>query len=135
MVTEAGMSPLGNVDFSRYYDTLSSETREKVEIEVRKLVEESHARATALLISRRKELELLAKALVEYETLNKAEMEKVIRGEKLPERDISSPTTPIKLPEGLLPNIIILKGLDEVAEIAVKEAKERAQKTGRGEKV
>jgi ATP-dependent metalloprotease len=45
-------------------------------------------------------LELLTKALIEYETLTKEEMEKVLRGEKL-EKMQSTPSAPLKLPEAL----------------------------------
>lgn len=67
---------------------------------MRRLVEEARARATKILVERRKELELLTKALMEYETLTKEEMEKVLRGEKLDKLE-SSPHAPLKLPEAL----------------------------------
>lgn len=47
-------------------------------------------------------MELLTKALIEYETLTKEEMEKVLRGEKL-EKMQSTPSAPLKLPEALAP--------------------------------
>jgi ATP-dependent metalloprotease len=52
------------------------------------------------LTDKRNELELLTKALIEYETLSKDEMEKVLRGEKL-EKLQSIPSAPLKLPEAL----------------------------------
>jgi ATP-dependent metalloprotease len=104
MVTQMGMSDkLGNVDLDSNYDRLSSETKQHIEKEVRRLVEEGRERATKLLNSKRKELDLLAEALVEYESLNKDEMEKVVKGEKLPDRPSSIPTMPLKLPDALLP--------------------------------
>src|SRR5436309_12129546 len=100
MVTQMGMSDeLGNVDLNSNYDRLSSETKQHIEKEVRRLVEEGRERATKLLNSKRKELDLLAEALVEYESLNKDEMEKVVKGEKLSGRPTSIPTMPLKLPE------------------------------------
>ena len=105
MVTQMGMSDeLGNVDLNSNYDRLTSETNQHIEKEVRRLVEEGRERATKLLNSKRKELDLLAEALVEYESLNKDEMEKVIKGEKLSGRPTSIPTMPLKLPEALLPS-------------------------------
>ncbi|KAL1973378.1 hypothetical protein VTN31DRAFT_6013 [Thermomyces dupontii] len=104
LVTRFGYSKkLGNVDLQTNYDSLSSETKQEIEAEVRRLVEEARDRATKILTERRTELELLTKALMEYETLTKEEMEKVIRGEKLDklESESSSSPAPLQLPEAL----------------------------------
>lgn len=99
MVAQLGMSErLGPVEYLRKYNQLSSETRAVVESEVKKVLDESYARARTLLLSRRKELDLLAKALVEYETLDRDEVEKVLRGEKLPGR-VSVPPGPMAVPK------------------------------------
>ncbi|KAK4120899.1 ATP-dependent metallopeptidase Hfl [Parathielavia appendiculata] len=99
MVAQLGMSErLGPVEYLRSYDRLSSETRAMVESEVKKVLDESYARARALLLSKRHELDLLAKALVEYETLDRSEVEKVLRGEKLEGR-ISVPPGPMAVPK------------------------------------
>lgn len=101
LITRFGYSKkLGNVDLSTNYDSLSSETKQEIESEVRRLVEEARLRATKILTERRHELELLTKALIEYETLTKEEMEKVLRGEKLDKME-SVPSAPLKLPEAL----------------------------------
>ncbi|GIK03209.1 hypothetical protein Aspvir_007278 [Aspergillus viridinutans] len=101
LITRFGYSKkLGNVDLSTNYDSLSSETKQEIESEVRRLVEEARLRATKILTERRHELELLSKALIEYETLTKEEMEKVLKGEKL-EKMASVPSAPLKLPEAL----------------------------------
>lgn len=92
---------LGNVDLSFNYDALSSETKQEIEAEVRRIVDESSSRAKVILKERRKELELVTKALLEYETLTKEEMEKVIRGEKLDKLELS-PKAPIILPDALI---------------------------------
>ena len=68
-----------------------------IESEVRRLIEEGRERATVLIKSKRKELDLLAKALVDYETLNKEEAFKVVKGEKL-EGKMIMPSGSIKLP-------------------------------------
>ena len=87
MVTQAGMSEtLGNIDLSSDYARLSSETKQQIEHEVRRLVEEGRERAWKLLTTNRAGLDRLAMALVEYETLSKEEMEKVVRGEKLTDK-------------------------------------------------
>ncbi|KAK0634573.1 P-loop containing nucleoside triphosphate hydrolase protein [Bombardia bombarda] len=99
MVAQLGMSEkLGPVEYLRKYEQLSSETRSMVESEVKKVLDASYDRARKLLLSKRKELDLLAKALVEYETLDKGEVEKVIRGEKLTDR-IAVPPGPMAIPK------------------------------------
>lgn len=103
MVTQFGMSSkLGNVDLNSNHSRLSSETKQLIESEVRRTIEEARQRATDLLTERRNELELLAKALIDYETLNKDEAYKVIKGEPLEGKPIM-PKGSIKLPEGMGP--------------------------------
>ncbi|PGH34517.1 ATP-dependent metalloprotease [[Emmonsia] crescens] len=102
MVTRYGYSKkLGSIDLISNYKTLSSETKQEIEAEVRRLVEESSLRATTILTEHRKELELLTKALMEYETLTKDEMEKVLKGEKLDKLELL-PKAPIILPDALM---------------------------------
>lgn len=99
MVTSFGMSEqLGNVDLASNHEQLSTKTKELIESEVRRLIDEARIRTTNLLTSKRRELDLLAQALVDYELLNKDEAFKVIKGEKLPDRMILPPGS-IKLPE------------------------------------
>lgn len=101
MITRFGYSKkLGNVDLSTNYDSLSSETKQEIEGEVRRLVEEARLRASKILTEKRDELEILTKALIEYETLTKEEMEKVLRGEKI-DKMSSSTGAPLKLPDAL----------------------------------
>ncbi|KAK6520372.1 hypothetical protein TWF506_000644 [Arthrobotrys conoides] len=103
MVTQMGMSELlGNVDLHSSYRNLSSQTKEAIEAETRRLLEEGRLRATRLLTEHRKELELLAKALIEYESLDRSEMEKVIKGEPLANRLKILPDVQIKLPENAI---------------------------------
>ncbi|KAK6340488.1 hypothetical protein TWF730_002238 [Orbilia blumenaviensis] len=103
MVTQMGMSDLlGNVDLHSSYRNLSSQTKEAIEAETRRLLEEGRLRATRLLTEHRKELELLAKALIEYESLDRSEMEKVIKGEPLANRLKILPDVQIKLPENAI---------------------------------
>lgn len=103
MVTSLGMSDLlGNMDFASSYQHLSSETKLKIEQEVTRFVEEGKSRATTLLKEKRKELDILAKALVEYETLSLEEINKVLRGEKL-DKMSARIKAPLKLPEIVLP--------------------------------
>jgi ATP-dependent metalloprotease len=101
LITRFGYSKkLGNVDLSTNYDSLSSETKQEIEGEVRRLVEEARLRASKILTEKRDELEILTKALIEYETLTKEEMEKVLKGEKI-DKLSSSAAAPLKLPDAL----------------------------------
>ena len=104
MITRNGMSPtLGNIDLASDYTHLSPSTKSVIENEVRKMIEDGHARARNLLESKRSELDILAKALVEYEVLSLEEMKKVLKGEKLQGKMKSLKGTGIKLPELVLP--------------------------------
>ena len=87
MVTQYGMSEkVGPVTISDTdWETLSPDTRTLVDSEVKRLLEESFSRTKALLTARRSQLDRLATALLNYETLNKSEIEAVIAGRKLPD--------------------------------------------------
>ena len=103
MVTSFGMSDtLGQADLATNYETLSSETKQQIEGEIRRILDESRQRVTKLLNERRKELDTLAKGLVDYEVLTLDEVHKVLKGEKL-QKLTSTPSMPLKLPEIVLP--------------------------------
>jgi ATP-dependent metalloprotease len=76
---------LGTVDLSDD-ERLSTETRHIIEKEVRALIEGSQQRAMTMLRDKASELDLLAAALITYESLNLDEVQKVLRGETLPDR-------------------------------------------------
>jgi ATP-dependent metalloprotease len=104
MVTRFGMSELlGNVYLAGDQDRLSVQTREMVDREVRRIVDEGKERAREIMTKHRKELDLLATALVEYETLSKEEMEKVVKGESLGDKMRAAIGAPLKLPEVVTP--------------------------------
>ncbi len=104
---------LGNVDLASNHEQLSTGTKELIETEVRRVIEEARVRATQLISSRRKELDYLAKALVDHETLNREEAFKVIKGEKL-DKPIMPTNQVIKVPDmgsvGGLPDVPKLPG-------------------------
>jgi len=84
LVTQCGYSAkLGNVDLHSDYNNLSSETKQEIEREVRDIVEAGRQRADKIVKERRKELEALKDALLEFETLDAEEITKIMRGEKL----------------------------------------------------
>ena len=84
LVTQCGYSAkLGNVDLASDYNSLSSETKQEIEREVRDIVEAGRQRADKIVKEKRKELEALKEALLEFETLDAEEITKIMRGEKL----------------------------------------------------
>lgn len=106
MVIQYGMSEeLGNVNLQENYNSLSSQTKQKIEEETRKIIEAGRQRAEALLHNKKHELHLLAKALVEYESLDQDEIKKVINGEELKGKLKILPQVPVKLPEGTIKGV------------------------------
>ncbi|MGR3342494.1 MAG: ATP-dependent zinc metalloprotease FtsH [Paracoccaceae bacterium] len=91
MVSQWGMSDkLGNINYTSTQESIlghqshfnaSDESREIIDQEVRRLVDEAYATATAILVEHKGELEYLAQGLLEYETLSGEDMKRVIRGE------------------------------------------------------
>ena len=73
------------------HKTMSSATANKVDAEVKRIVDEAYASAQKTLTDNRHELETLAKALLEYETLSGDEILLVLKGEKL-KRDTDEDT-------------------------------------------
>ncbi|CAI3930445.1 ATP-dependent Zn proteases (HflB) (PDB:1LV7) [Commensalibacter communis] len=90
MVTEWGMSEkLGMVNYGDgeqgYWQkpSKSGSTIREIEIEVKQLIDEAYTRAMNLLTEHREKWERLAEGLLEYETLNADEIQRVLRGEKI----------------------------------------------------
>jgi cell division protease FtsH len=69
---------------------VSEATSQKIDAEIRKLVEAGHAMATRIIKNKQKELETLAKGLLEFETLSGEEIKELLNG-KRPNRDSSTP--------------------------------------------
>lgn len=95
------------MEYESRYQHISSETKARIEKEVGRVLSESYERCRKLLLDHRKELDLLAKALIQYETLNLNEVQQVIKGEKLTDRlpapkgpmTFAVPTPEIQQPE------------------------------------
>jgi len=64
------------VDFSPWA------TAQKIDMEVRRIIEEAYTRAERILTERIHELHALAKGLLEYETLTGDEIKALLRGER-----------------------------------------------------
>lgn len=62
---------------------MSDETAANVDAEIRRIVEEAHQKATKILKEKSKDLETLAKGLLEYETLSGDEIKALLKGEAI----------------------------------------------------
>ena len=95
MVTLYGMSDLGlikydsgneNVFLGRDYNSpsnVSGQVAFEIDQEVRKIVNECHEKAKEVIGAHKAELELIAKSLMEYETLTSSQIERVVKGESI----------------------------------------------------
>ena len=70
-------------EIARHRD-YSEKTAQLIDDEVRSIVERAEARATALLTKNIEQLHLLAKALLEHESLDGEDIDKLLAGEELP---------------------------------------------------
>ncbi|KRS12980.1 cell division protein FtsH [Roseovarius atlanticus] len=106
MVLRWGMSDkVGNVDYEQAHEgymgnsaggfSISAHTKELIEDEVKRLIDEAYQRAYDILIEKQDEWERLAQGLLEYETLTGEEIERVINGNP-PEADDDQGGTPQK---------------------------------------
>ena len=73
---------------------MSNETAQAIDKEIRRVVEQGYERAKTLLQKHRKDLETLAKALLEYETLSGDEIKAVLKGETIDRGGSSRPSLP-----------------------------------------
>jgi cell division protease FtsH len=101
MVCEWGMSSLGPLTFGKKEEQIflgreiaqhrdySEDTAIKIDMEVRRLVDEGYAKAKALLSDSREVLSKIAAALLEREVLDANEIKLIVEGKELP---------PVKLP-------------------------------------
>jgi len=87
MVVQLGMGQkIGKLAFTPQeiqHGLMSPDTARVVEEEVREILEDSYSRAKNILTSHRKELDLLANALLEHETLTLEEIKMVIHGQDI----------------------------------------------------
>src|SRR5256885_1554100 len=73
---------------------VSEATAQKIDAEVRRLVEEGYESARRILTEKKKDFEILAQALLEYETLTGEEITDVINGKKPNRESVLEPTGP-----------------------------------------
>ena len=107
MVTRWGLSEeLGAVSYGENQDEVflgmsvsrtqnaSEATVQKIDSEIRRLVEEGYKQATKILTEKRADLEALAKGLLEYETLTGDEIQDLLKGKKPNRELVLEPTAP-----------------------------------------
>ncbi len=107
MVTRWGLSEeLGTVSYGENQDEVflgmsvsrtqnaSEATVQKIDSEIRRLVEEGYNAATKILTERRADLEALAKGLLEFETLSGDEIIDLLKGKKPNRELVLEPSTP-----------------------------------------
>jgi cell division protease FtsH len=109
MVTQWGMSDtMGPLQYEERQEgylgygmsqrsAMSDETARKIDAEIRKLVEGGHKRATDLLTEHNDQLQLLANALLEFETLSGDEINQLLETGKF-ERDDGKVVKPSSIP-------------------------------------
>ncbi|ABA05963.1 membrane protease FtsH catalytic subunit [Nitrobacter winogradskyi Nb-255] len=107
MVTRWGLSKeLGTVSYGENNDevflgmqvnrqqNVSEATAQKIDSEVRRLVETGYKDATRILTEKRADLEALAKGLLEFETLTGDEITDLLNGKKPNRESVLEPATP-----------------------------------------
>lgn len=112
MVLRWGMSDkVGNVDYAETDDgyrgqtfggSVSAATKELIESEVRRFIEDAYARALQVLDEKKDDWECLAQGLLEFETLTGDEITNLLDG-KPPTRPDSDSSTPPTAPASAVP--------------------------------
>ena len=99
MVTEYGMSDLGPLQFEQQSGSVflgrdynkpqhfSNEVANEIDMEMRKIIDECHKKATEIIKKNKDLLKLIADTLLEYETLTKEQIDYLVENGKMPEED------------------------------------------------
>jgi cell division protease FtsH len=74
--------------------TLSEATSQKIDQEVRRLIDEAYVEATRILTEKLADFEIIAQGLLEYETLSGDEIQGLIKGQKPTREDPDESSTP-----------------------------------------
>ncbi len=93
MVCEWGMSELGTIAFDERSDsgaylgmpnvsskTYSDETAKKIDAEVYRLINDGHEKALEIVRAQREKVELMTEMLIEFETLDRKDVEEIMNG-------------------------------------------------------
>jgi len=99
MVTEYGMSDLGPLQFEQQTGSVflgrdynkshnfSNEVANEIDMEMRKIINDCHKKATEIIKKNRDLLNLIAESLLEYETLTKEQIDYLVKNGKMPEEE------------------------------------------------
>ncbi|MBQ2639594.1 MAG: ATP-dependent zinc metalloprotease FtsH [Bacilli bacterium] len=99
MVTEYGMSDLGPLQFEQQEGSVflgrdynksqhfSNEVANEIDMEMRKIINSCHDKATEIIKKNKDLLKLIAETLLEYETLTKEQIDYLVEHGKMPEED------------------------------------------------
>ncbi len=99
MVTEYGMSDLGPLQFEQQEGSVflgrdynksqhfSNEVANEIDMEMRKIINDCHQKATEIIKKNRDLLKLIADTLLEYETLTKEQIEYLVEHGKMPDEE------------------------------------------------
>ncbi len=120
MVCEWGMSEkMGMVEYGEHEDYVflgrdisrardySEATAEEIDHEVRRLVDEAYAKAKEVLVAHREHLEVIAKALLEYETLDGLQIKEIIKHGRLLNPPPGPPPSSAKMPPEKPPKQVV----------------------------
>ncbi len=120
MVCEWGMSEkMGMVEYGEHEDYVflgrdisrardySEATAEEIDREVRRLLDEAYAKAKDVLVQHREHLEVIAKALLEYETLDGAQIKEIIKHGRLLNPPPGPPPSSAKMPPEKPPKQVV----------------------------
>ena len=99
MVTEYGMSDLGPLQFEQQAGSVflgrdynksqhfSNEVAHEIDMEIRRIVNDCHKKATDIIKKNKDLLKLIAETLLEYETLTKEQIEYLVEHGEMPAED------------------------------------------------
>ncbi|MDX1341246.1 MAG: ATP-dependent zinc metalloprotease FtsH [Reinekea sp.] len=92
MVTKWGLSPMGPIQFEEEEQSylgsqssrshISDETSQQLDKAIRDIIDEAYATATKILKEHRAALDLMKDALMEYETIDAAQIDDIMAGQK-----------------------------------------------------
>jgi cell division protease FtsH len=114
MVTKWGLSDkVGAIDYgeddgSRFYAAnkpYSQETGRIIDEEVKRIISEGLAEAKKILNEKKDDLEKLARALLEYETLSGEEIKDLLAGKEIRKPSVQSGSAASAISEGLIPKV------------------------------
>ena len=119
MVCEWGMSEkLGMVEYGENSEAVflardltnrarnySEDTAQKIDAEVKRLIDDAYSRATQILLQHRRELDEITRALLEYETLDRAHIDEIMQYGRLLNPPQNKPPAPPPMPESPAPEV------------------------------